>query len=106
MAYFLSILLFLSVFLEGTVTNLPLVVVCLLCLNILQRDPLIFIYTFLAGIFLDAFALRVLGMTSIYLLIVVFLIFLYQRKYEINTYPFVLIASFLGSLVYLLLFGY
>lgn len=106
MIYLLLFLLIVSVFLEGTVTTLPLVFICLLCLTILIRSSLIFFVAFFAGILLDAFALRSIGATSIFLLLAVFLILLYQRKYEINTFPFVLMASFLGSLLFLILFGY
>jgi hypothetical protein len=97
---------FISLFLEGTVTNLPLVFVCLVILTIAMRNLSLFVLAFLAGTFLDAFALRSIGMTSIFLLLCVFLILLYQRKYEINSYPFVLLSSFVGSLIYLLMFGY
>ena len=106
MVYLFFFLLIFSLFLEGTVTSLPLVFLCLLCLTIFMRDSTLFFLAFLAGIFLDAFALRALGQTSIFLLIAVFLILLYQRKYEINSYPFVLIASFVGSLIFLMVFGY
>jgi uncharacterized membrane protein YjjP (DUF1212 family) len=34
-----------------------------------------------------------------------FMILLYQRKYEINSYPFVAAAAFLGSVGFLLVFG-
>ena len=106
MIVFLLLLLCISVLLEGTVTTLPLVFVCLLCLTILQRNALIFFFAFVSGIFLDVFALRPLGETSIFLLTVTLLIILYQRKYEINSYPFVIIASFLGSFAFLFIFGY
>lgn len=106
MIAFLLILLLISIFLEGTMTVLPLVFICLLCLTILMRDQLIFFIAFFAGMLLDAFLLRPIGETSIFFLLVVFLIFLYQRKYEINSYPFVFIASFCGSFLSLLVFGY
>jgi|SRR5216683_5219682 len=106
MVFFFLFLLIVATFLEGTVTTLPLVFICLLCLTIFMRNLFLFIFAFLVGIFLDVFALRAIGETSIFLLFIVFLMLLYQRKYEINSYPFVLIASFLGSLVYLLLFSY
>jgi len=95
-----------SIFLEGTVTNLPLVFISLVILTIAIRNLFLFFLAFFAGILLDAFALRPLGETSMFLLICVFLMLLYQRKYEINSYPFVLLASFFGSLIYLFLFGY
>lgn len=106
MIIFLFILLLISVFLEGTVTSLPLVLICLICMTIIFRDAVIFLPAFFVGILLDAFALRSIGGTSIFLLLVIFLILLYQRKYEINTYPFVFISSFVGSLLFLTIFGY
>lgn len=106
MIFFFLFLLIASIFLEGTMTTLPLVFLCLLLVTIFMRNLFLFILAFLAGIFLDAFVLRPIGEASIFLLFIVFLILLYQRKYEINSYPFVMIASFFGSLVFLLLFGY
>src|SRR5882672_9795610 len=97
---------FIALFLEGTVTNLPLVFVTLIVLTIAMRNLFLFVLAFFSGIFLDTFALRPLGETSIFLLLCVFLMLLYQRKYEINSYPFVFLASFVGSLIYLLTFGY
>jgi len=106
MILFLYIFFIISIFLEGTVTALPLVFISLVILTIATRNLFLFVLAFFAGILLDAFALRQIGLTSIFLLICVFLMLLYQRKYEINSYPFVLLASFVGSVVYLFIFGY
>lgn len=97
----LFLLLFFSIIAEGTVTMLPLVVISLLCLAILTRSSMVFVSAFVAGILLDAFALRPLGLTSLFLVTFVFLILLYQRKYEIYSYQFVVVASFLGGLLFL-----
>lgn len=67
---------------------------------------MVFVIAFIAGIFLDIFALRSLGGTSIFLLIFVLLILLYQRKYEIYSYYFVIVASFIGAALFLAIFGY
>lgn len=99
-------LLIISVFLEGTVTTLPLVLLLLLCLTILKRDVVIFPIAFFAGLILDALLVHHMGGASIFFLLFVLLIFLYQRKYEINSYPFVFVASFLGSWIFLMIFGY
>lgn len=104
--YLFLFILILAIFLEGTVTTLPLVFLCFVILTILLRNLFLFVLAFFGGIFLDAFALRPIGETSIFLLLFVFLMLLYQRKYEINTYSFVFIASFFGALLYLFLFGY
>jgi hypothetical protein len=102
----LFILLIFSIFFEGALTALPLVLITLICLTIQMKNSGVFWIAFFAGIFLDAFALRPIGGTSIFLLFFVFLMLQYQRKYEINSYPFVFISSFVGSLLFLVLFGY
>jgi hypothetical protein len=102
----LLIVFFVSLFLEGTVTNLPLVFISLIILTIAMRNLFLFVLAFLAGILLDTFASRPIGETSIFFLLCVLLMLLYQRKYEINSYPFVLLSSFVGSVIFLLIFGY
>lgn len=95
-----------AVLLEGMMIHLPITLVCLLCWAIAKRDASVFLGAFFAGIVLDIFALRAIGSTSLFFLLFIFLILLYQKKYEINSYPFVFVASFLGSLGFLGVFGY
>ena len=104
--FLFTVLLAFSIFLEGTITTLPLVLVCLLCMTILRRDWVVFPAAFFAGLLLDTLLVRQLGGSSIFFLVYVFLIFLYKRKYEINSYQFVFTASFFGSILFLLAFGY
>ena len=106
MVYIFFLFIIIALFLEGTVTTLPLVFICLVLMTIIMRNLFLFVLAFIAGLFLDAFAIRPIGTASIFLLICILLMILYQRKYEINSYPFVLIATFIGSFVYLLVFGY
>lgn len=106
MLFLLLFVLTISLFLEGTITSLPLVFICLVCLAIDRKDIVVFPVAFLAGIFLDIETIRVMGTTSLFFLISMLLIFFYQRKYEINSYPFVLLASMLGTFAYLVIFGY
>jgi cell shape-determining protein MreD len=91
------ILLLLVIFFEGTVTTLPLVVVLLLLLMINRRDGVVFILAFVSGLLLDLLRLQPLGETSLFLLCFLFLVLLYQRKYEIDSLPFVMIAAFIGT---------
>jgi cell shape-determining protein MreD len=105
MIFFLPLLI-IAVLLEGTIITLPLVLVTLLCMTILRRDWVVFPSAFFAGLFLDALLVHHVGGASMFFLTFVFLIFLYQRKYEINSYPFVGVASFLGSWIFLSIFGY
>lgn len=106
MTFILTLFLICSILLEGTITTLPLVVVALVCLTIVRPDRYVFVAAFLAGIVLDVFALRQTGGTSIFLLTFVFLMLLYQKKYEIYSYPFVIVATGAGSAVFLSIFGY
>ena len=106
---FVILLLFLTiaVILQGAITPLPLVLLCLLYVTIIMRQGIpVFFLAFVTGLLLDTFALRPIGETSIFFLLFTFLVLLYQRKYEINSYQFVLVASFLGSLLYLSIFNY
>lgn len=103
---FISWILFgFVVILEGTVTTLPLTLIFLLCLTVMKRQEWIFFLAFVAGLVLDSFALRTLGVSSLFFVSFVFLIQLYQRKYETATMQFVVLASFFGSLWYLISTG-
>lgn len=106
MFFFFIPALIITLLLEGTITTLPLVLVVLLCLTIIRRDAMVFPVAFIAGFVLDVMAIRTLGTSSIFFTVMLFLILLYQRKYEINSYPFVGAAAFLGSLGYLVILGY
>ena len=98
--------IFLAVLFVGTVTTFPLVLLLLLIFYILKRDLWIFFAAFIAGIFLDVISVKTLGESSIFFILFLLVIALYEGKFEIQTLPFVAIASFLGSLIYLFLFGY
>lgn len=104
--FILGFLLFILVLLEGTVTTLPLVFVFLLCALIVKRRRMVFYAAFIAGLFLDLFTVRTIGSEIIFFLLFFYLVLLYQKKYEINSYPFVMVSSFVGSYLFLLIFGY
>lgn len=100
-----ALLIIASLFLEATVTTIPLVFFLLLFLTLLYRSYWIFPIGFLSGILLDSVLFRTLGITSLFFVAFSFIVLMYQRKFEISTLPFVFAASFLGSFVYLLLFS-
>ena len=105
MIFILILLLSIAVLLEGTIISLPLVLVCLLCFLIALRSQSIFYLAFIAGLALDIFKLQPLGSTAIYFIIFLYIIVLYQNKYEIDSYPFVIFSSFLGSYLFGFIFG-
>lgn len=94
------------ILIEGTLTSLPLSLLLLLNIAIITKKTWVFAVAFLAGLLLDVLTLNPLGKTSLFFLIFIFIVLIYDRKFEIQTYPFVLISSFFGSLAYLLIFGY
>ena len=100
-----SLLLIPSILLETTVTTIPFIFVFLFLLLVITRQGFVFLLAFFSGIFIDVLSLRPVGETSAYLLCFLFLVLLYRRKYEIYSFPFVVISSFAGSSLYLLFFG-
>lgn len=111
--FLLIILLFLAVFLEGIFSTLPLTLDVLLISYVVKRQSLdesglfsVFVLAFLLGVVLDIFSLRLLGLSSLFFIIFLFLIILYERKFEVETVPFIMFSSFLGSIFFLIIFGY
>jgi hypothetical protein len=103
---FIGIVFLLCLFLQGTLTNLPLLLVFLLLIYIYYRQDWVFLLAFFAGIALDIVTVRVVGGSSIFFLLFLVSVFLYQRKFEIGSPLFVFLALFLGTLIYAGIFGY
>jgi hypothetical protein len=61
---------------------------------------------FVAGLALDASFFQIIRAIKFIFCCFIFLVFLYQRKFEIATKYFILIASFLGSFGFLIIFSY
>lgn len=104
MIFFLISLLF-AVLLEATLTTLPLTLVVLLSFAVTTQSNNTLLFAFIAGFVLDILLLRIIGATSLFFTLFFLLIFLYKRKYEIATMPFIIFSSFFGSALYSKLFG-
>ena len=105
MWFILILILFFAIALE-TITTLPLVLIVLLCFAVVFEKIWIFPLAFFMGLFLDVFQLRNLGQTSLFFVIFLVIVLLYERKFEIKTKPFVFLSAFVGTFFYLLLFDY
>lgn len=104
---FLSvIMLSFALLFETTLTTIPLVLVSLICLTVIYRENLLFLFAFFFGFLLDLILFKTIGLSSLFFIIFLFLVLLYQRKFEIKTISFVLISTFLGSFLYLFIFSY
>ncbi len=100
------ILLTIALFLESTLTTIPLIFLVLLSLTVLFRNNRIFLLAFVFGMLFDLISFNILGISSLFYIIFLFLVLIYQRKFEIATNYFILISSFLGSLGFLIVLGY
>ncbi len=103
--WILWLILAFAFFLEGTITTLPLVLMAFLVLMVFLKSKLLFWVALFIGFLLDVFLLRSFGITSLVLIIFLFIIYLYEGKFEISTNYFVLFFSFMGSLAYLFVLG-
>jgi len=97
--------LIIAVFLESTLTTLPLVLLIILFGAVITKQNEMFALAFLTGLFLDIFSFRTIGISSFYFVGFVLGVFLYQKKFEIETLHFVLLSSLIGSFFYLLIQG-
>jgi len=105
MLLFFVLLILLIVMLSG-ITTIPLAIALLVVVTALFKKSWVFFAAFLLGLFLDLTLIRPLGYTSLMFAIFVFILFLYERKFETQTLTFVFLSTFLGSLIYLMIFGY
>lgn len=103
--YFTWLLLVLSAFLESTTHAIPLTLIFLLILFVHKKSADIFVWALVLGLILDILSVQIVGGTSLFYLLFLFFMYLYDRKYEIKTLPFVAIAAFFGSLIYLFIFN-
>ncbi len=99
---FLPILVF-GILLESSVISMPLLFNILLVWFILSKDTGVFFLAFVAGIVLDTLLVQKMGISSLYSIVAIFIVILYEKKFETQTVPFVVLSSFLGSLGYLLI---
>lgn len=104
MKFFLTFVFLIAV-LSLVIASWPIIFILLIFLAF-GRKAWIFFPAFFGGIVLDLMLFRFLGATSLFLTTFLFLIFLYEKKFEIYTLPFVSIVSFAGSALYLMIFGY
>ena len=95
-----------AVLVESTILSLPLTLCMLFVLYIVYRQSLLFAIAFSMGLLIDIFLLRTIGMSSMFFVVAIFIVFLYERKFETQTFPFVVFSSFLGSIIYMVVFGY
>lgn len=103
--FLLALCIFGSI-LEATITILPVLLCLLVVISIHEKSNKIFVLAFISGIVLDVMRVDPIGLRSMFYAVLLFLIFLYERKFETSNPVFVFFASIIGSIGYLLLFQY
>ena len=98
----LFILFLVTFFLQSSVTTIPLALLFLLLLIIVVRKEIVLLLAIIAGAFLDSLTLHAIGKTSVFFLFFLSLVLIYERKFEIRSYPFIAFATFFGVLLYML----
>jgi cell shape-determining protein MreD len=96
----IGLIIFLALFLQASITTVPLLLVIIVLLYIFYRTTWIFFLAFFAGILFDTVSVRPIGLTSIFLLVFLLCVFLYQKKFEIGSYYFIGFMLFVAGIVY------
>lgn len=95
------VILIISLLLEATFTTIPLLLVVFNLYTIIYKKEKVFAYAFLFGGLFDILAFKSVGLSPFLLILFLAFVLLYKRKFEIETSVFVVISTFLGSLIYL-----
>lgn len=98
------VFLFLALILESTIIKAPLVLALIVAISSLEKVEAVFFVAFLAGLMLDIISFSSPGLRSLFFVSLVFMIYFYERKFEINNLFFVLFASIVGSSIYTAIF--
>ncbi len=99
-----SLITLLSLFISTGFVAAPLTIGCILAMLVLFKKSHVLLLAFILGILTDILAFHTVGLTSLFFLGLLGAVFLYERKFEIRTFQFVIVFSFLASMLYSFLF--
>lgn len=95
-----SLTILLSVIFEASVTSIPLTLAALVLFSFFLKKESAFTLAFLSGILLDLLSFQITGISSVFFLFSLFVVYLYQTKIEQSSI-FLFIASFIAGVLYL-----
>lgn len=101
---FIGIPIFFASLFEGVIFSMPLSLLFVLSWGINGVDRRSFFFAFLAGILVDLSLARPVGLTSLFFLGMVFMVFLYGKKYTPSHFIFYIPFCLISLCVYQLLF--
>ena len=100
-----SILVIIALVLESTLTTMPLVFIVLFSATILFESTTLLLLGFVCGLLLDTLTFHPIGESSLFFLLILTMAFLYERKFETRSLPFIGIILLVGSFLYIWIFG-
>jgi cell shape-determining protein MreD len=103
--WILCFILLVTILIESTFTTVPITLILLINYLVLEKKSWVFAAAFFAGLALDILSLRFLGSTSLFFVSLLFIINLYERKFETFNVFFILFSSFVASFLYLNIFA-
>lgn len=98
--------LIISLLLQSSVLSLPLVLLVIIVITVVYKNYFVFVLAFIFGILLDILSFKTIGFSPVFFSIIIFLILMYERKFEIQTNYFVIFSSALGSFLFIIFYGY
>ena len=101
----LTFLLSIFLILETSAFSMPFLIIGLIAVTVVFKNYISFLFALVFGIMLDVLTFKTIGISSFLFIILVFIIFSYQKKFEITTNYFVIFASFLAGLIFSFIFG-
>ena len=97
------IFLIIAALIESSLATIPLSLLIIIFAAVVLRKNEVFALAFLSGLFLDILRLGTPGLSSLYFIVLVMVIFAYQKKLEVTSLNFIALVSFFSSLGYLFL---
>lgn len=103
----ISIIIFIifAILLGVSISSIPLIIPVLVFAAVSFKTKEIYVLSFFSGLILDLLTFNPLGFSSAFFLSLVFIIYLYQKKFEIDNIVFVSAISSISSFIYLWILG-
>lgn len=102
---FLFFFFFFAILFEASLFSIPFALPFLLLFFVLHKKPSVFAMAFIIGLILDILHIRPLGMTSLFYLLLLLIVLLYDRKFEVISFPFLIGATVVSVIIYSILFS-
>lgn len=102
--YFLSAVI--ALFVESLFFQIPITLIVITYVAIFQKKEWVIPFTVFIGILLDSLTFRPIGVTSLFFLCVIGLLYLYKKKFETNHALFGIVFTILACVFYIFVFDY